>query len=70
MAIDWCGASGNKPTNKAMINGVIVQYDGCSDNYNIDFYSPNHWEYLGHGIIWSCNEVKQKPSKKHFYRRI
>lgn len=54
----------------ALINGIKVPYDLCSEN--IDAYDDKSWgdlEYLGAGVIWSiCNVRQNSTTALHFWK--
>ena len=55
----------------AEIHGKILQYDGANPaRWSKIYTAKDGWEYLGEGVIWSVNGVKQAGIKQqlHFWK--
>ena len=49
-------------------DGQMVKYDGCSSEYNIDFYKPEMgWKFIGKGVIYSVNGVRQAMEETKYF---
>lgn len=48
-------------------DGQIVSYDGCSNDYDIEFYNPNKWKFLGKGVIYSIGGARQSLNDHRFF---
>lgn len=64
-----------KPTHYAKINGKIVSYDSCDTGLWMEPKTQIRgkvlWVYLGCGIIWAINGIRQKGNTAyHFWKFI
>ena len=49
-------------------DGRIVSYNGCSNEYNIDFYGAEYgWTFIGKGVIYSINGVRQSLEETKYF---
>ena len=49
-------------------DGTIVRYDGCTTREPpSDFYTPDGWEYIGCGTIYSVNDVLVSSSQRYWF---
>lgn len=49
-------------------DGQMVEYDGCSSEYNIDFYRTElGWKFIGKGVIYSINGGKQAMQETRYF---
>lgn len=46
----------------------MVEYNGCSSEYNTDFYKPElGWTFIGKGVIYSVNGVRQAMEETKYF---
>lgn len=49
-------------------DGQMVKYDGCSSEYDIDFYRVEYgWKFIGKGVIYSINGVRQSLEEAKYF---
>lgn len=55
----------------ALINGQILEYDNANMTDHRPFaLNEPEWQYLGEGVIWSVNGVRQAGKERlHFWKR-
>lgn len=49
-------------------DGQMVEYDGCSSEYDTDFYKPElGWGGVGKGVIYSVGGVRQAMKETKYF---
>lgn len=61
--------SGESHVCTAKINGEEVEYDTCAQSRetHIEQEKKFGWVYLGKGVIWAINGIKQNFEEEHHF---